>query len=176
MSGRVYNSVSQDKFEKRVCFEVDFHISAGGTSERVFIFSCHRRGSGCTDLCPPTTALEGSTTDPPSFFPFYPRTYATDLLDTRLQDPTLNLLFDRAFDEFRDTARVAEERVGAGDGNATREGEGDCSRMIGIVSRLGGGKRALAVGLGSGGPAGEPRVGLLFGIFGTRVRGRTRCV
>lgn len=27
--------------------------------------------------------------------------------------------------------------------------------MIGIVSRLGGGKRALAVGLGSGGPAGE---------------------
>lgn len=39
------------------------------------------------------------------------------------------------------------------------DGDGDlkdASRMIGIVARLGGGKRALAVGLGSGGPAGEP--------------------
>ncbi|CAM9737612.1 unnamed protein product, partial [Ectocarpus sp. 8 AP-2014] len=62
------------------------------------------------------------------------------------QDPTLNLMFDRAFDEYRDSAPTGD------DGSAVEQ---DSSRMIGIVSRLGGGKRALAVGLGSGGAAGR---------------------
>lgn len=69
------------------------------------------------------------------------------------QDPTLNLMFDRAFDEFRDSTPT---RPGGEDG-AGEAAEENCSRMIGVVSRLGGGKRALAVGLGSGGPAGECR-------------------
>lgn len=63
-----------------------------------------------------------------------------------IQDPTLNLMLDRAFDEYRDSAPTGD------DGSAVEQ---DSSRMIGIVSRLGGGKRALAVGLGSGGAAGE---------------------
>lgn len=58
-------------------------------------------------------------------------------------------MFDRAFDAFRDSNPIVEGDEGPG--------EGDSSRLVGIVSRLGGGKRALAVGLGSGGPAGEPR-------------------
>eukprot|EP00752_Nemacystus_decipiens_P011426 g10147.t1 len=87
------------------------------------------------------------------------------------QDPTLNLLFDRAFDEFRDTTRI-EETLGAGAGDAAGdaaagEGEGDCSRMIGIVSRLGGGKRALAVGLGAGGPAGRAGLQRIVEALGT---------
>ncbi|CAM9783509.1 unnamed protein product [Pylaiella littoralis] len=69
------------------------------------------------------------------------------------QDPTLNLLFDRAFDEFRDSPPPRLQRE---DGDGARDAaEENCSRMIGVVSRLGGGKRALAVGLGSGGPAGR---------------------
>lgn len=72
----------------------------------------------------------------------------------RQQDPSLNLLFDRAFDEFRDSAPT-QGKHGAGDDDDAAVQEEDSSRMIGIVSRLGGGKRALAVGLGSGGPAGE---------------------
>lgn len=71
----------------------------------------------------------------------------------------MNLLFDRAFEEHEEMRLVQEGRRGGG-------GElEDASRMIGIVSRLGGGKRALAVGLGSGGPAGELVLvswGLLF--------------
>lgn len=55
-------------------------------------------------------------------------------------------MFDRAFDEFRDSALTGDDSGAV---------EQDSSKMIGIVSRLGGGKRALAVGLGSGGAAGE---------------------
>lgn len=55
-------------------------------------------------------------------------------------------MFDRAFDEFQDSAPTGDDDSVV---------EQDSSRMIGIVSRLGGGKRALAVGLGSGGAAGE---------------------
>lgn len=62
------------------------------------------------------------------------------------QDPTLNLLFDRAFEEHQQVRRSQG-------GDEVGELE-DASQMIGIVSRLGGGKRALAVGLGSGGRAG----------------------
>ncbi|CAM9524683.1 unnamed protein product [Scytosiphon promiscuus] len=74
------------------------------------------------------------------------------------QDPTLNLMFDRAFDEFRDSSPTVE-----GD---ERSVEGDSSRLIGIVSRLGGSKRALAVGLGSGGLAGRSCLQQLAGALG----------
>lgn len=62
-------------------------------------------------------------------------------------------MFDRAFEEFlegRPKAKATED-----DEEAEAEMEPDSSRMIGIVSRLGGGKRALAVGLGAGGAAGK---------------------
>ncbi|CAN0170779.1 unnamed protein product, partial [Ectocarpus fasciculatus] len=41
------------------------------------------------------------------------------------QDPTLNMMFDRAFDEFQDSAPTGD------DGSAVEQ---DSSRMIGIVS------------------------------------------
>lgn len=56
-------------------------------------------------------------------------------------------MFDRVFEEFRE-AEPTETDSGVG-------GTEDSSKMIGVVARLGGGKRALAVGLGSGGRAGE---------------------
>ncbi|CAM9358336.1 unnamed protein product, partial [Sphacelaria rigidula] len=62
------------------------------------------------------------------------------------QDPTLNSLFDRAFAEFAEAKSTQQDEAAA---DAL-----DSSRMIGIVSRLGGVKRALAVGLGAGGTAG----------------------
>ena len=65
------------------------------------------------------------------------------------QDPTLNLLFDRAFEEFRDTRPNC-----AGEEEEEEEALKDASHMIGILARLGAVKRALAMGLGSGGPAG----------------------
>lgn len=62
-------------------------------------------------------------------------------------------MFDRAFDEFRDSATAAdEEQLLIDNGVAKNEGS---SRMAGIVARMGGVRRALAVGLGSGGPAGK---------------------
>lgn len=51
-------------------------------------------------------------------------------------------MFDRAVEEFRDTRPEDDD------------GLGDASQMIGILARLGSSKRALAVGLGSGGAAG----------------------
>lgn len=56
-------------------------------------------------------------------------------------------MFDRVFEEFREAAASTVRDSGAG-------GTEDSSKMMGAVARLGGGKRALAVGLGSGGPAG----------------------
>lgn len=50
-------------------------------------------------------------------------------------------MFDRAVEEFRDIRPEGD-------------GLGDASQMIGILARLGSSKRALAVGLGSGGVAG----------------------
>lgn len=80
------------------------------------------------------------------FFVFCPHVPSPEHPKNSKQDPTLNSLFDRAFAEFAEAKSTQQDEAAA---DAL-----DSSRMIGIVSRLGGVKRALAVGLGAGGTAG----------------------